>query len=105
MTVIDTSKSLPALFAKQVQATPHAPALEDESGTYTYAELDEKVSGLAHHLSERGVKRDTLVGGTCRSSEEDLLWCSETPLFTFRDSLSTCFSLRLTTPNRARQPH
>lgn len=75
MTVIDTSKSLSALFAQQVKTTPDAPALEDDTTTYTYTELDEKVSALAHHLSKHGVKRDTLVGVLLPRSADYVIAC------------------------------
>jgi len=62
MPVIDTSKDLSALFTEQVKRTPDAVALEDESTSYTYTELDAKVSELAQRLNGRGVGRDGLVG-------------------------------------------
>ncbi|KAI7518900.1 hypothetical protein KC316_g20327, partial [Hortaea werneckii] len=62
MSVIDTTKDLAVLFTEQAQATPDAPALEDDSVSYTYAELDKQVSELAVRLRDHGVGRDALVG-------------------------------------------
>ncbi|PWZ02408.1 acetyl-CoA synthetase-like protein [Testicularia cyperi] len=63
MPVIDTSKDLNALFTKQVQQTPDTLALQDESNTYTYAQLDQKVEELAASFRRNhAVGRDTLVG-------------------------------------------
>ena len=62
MPIIDTTKDLSALFTKQAQATPDAVALEDEVATYTYAELNSKVTDLAERLRDHGVGRDSLVG-------------------------------------------
>ncbi|KAN0065680.1 hypothetical protein ACQY0O_000810 [Thecaphora frezii] len=63
MSLIDTSRDLNALFTQQVRATPDAIALEDPSATYTYAQLDRKVTELANRFRRQyGVTRDTLVG-------------------------------------------
>ena len=62
MPVLDTSKDLAALFRQQVKASPDAVALEDDTTTYTYAELDQKVGALADRLRRHGVGRDSLVG-------------------------------------------
>ncbi len=42
--------SLVALFAEQVQATPQARAIVSQDDTYTYAQLDEQATQLAHYL-------------------------------------------------------
>lgn len=62
MTVIDINKDLAALFEQQAQATPDAVALEDETRTLTYAELDSETWALADRLRDHGVGRDGLVG-------------------------------------------
>ena len=62
MTIIDVNKDLAALFEQQAQATPTAIALEDETRTLTYAELDSETWALADRLREHGVGRDDLVG-------------------------------------------
>jgi len=62
MAVLDITQDLPTLFKRQVQATPHAVALEDDSTKYTYAALDTEVDALASRLRAYGVSRDTLVG-------------------------------------------
>jgi amino acid adenylation domain-containing protein len=65
-------KTIPRLFAEQVERTPdhvaligqfpnkHAPF--DENVSITYRELNESSERLAHLLRERGVKPDSLVG-------------------------------------------
>jgi len=60
--IIDISKNLNALILQQMQATPDLVALEDKTATFTYAELDAKVSVLADRLRKQGVTRDSLVG-------------------------------------------
>jgi non-ribosomal peptide synthetase component F len=60
--IINISKDLNALILQQMRATPDLVALEDEKVTFTYAELDQKVSVLAKRLCEQGVTRDSLVG-------------------------------------------
>lgn len=50
MAILDITKDLPTLFKQQVQATPNAVALEHESATYTYSELDQEVEALASRL-------------------------------------------------------
>ena len=62
MSAIDTSKDLSALFLQQVHATPDAVALEDDTTSLSYAELDAAVEALATRLRAYGVSRDTLVG-------------------------------------------
>ncbi|SEG73923.1 amino acid adenylation domain-containing protein [Thermomonospora echinospora] len=54
-----TERAVPAttvveLFEEQVARTPHAIAVESESGTLTYEELDRRASGLAALLRARG---------------------------------------------------
>ncbi|KAJ9624832.1 hypothetical protein H2203_004782 [Taxawa tesnikishii (nom. ined.)] len=75
MTIIDTGKDLSALFTKQVKATPDAVALEDETSTYTYAELDQKVGDLSKRLRDRGVGRDSLVGVLLGRSADYVIAC------------------------------
>ncbi len=75
MSVIDTSKDLSALFIQQVQTTPDAIALEDDSTTYTYADLKSKVETLACRLREYGIARDTLIGVLLGRSSEYVIAC------------------------------
>jgi amino acid adenylation domain-containing protein/thioester reductase-like protein len=75
MPIIDTSKDLNALFSIQVQTTPDAVALEDESSKYTYAELDAKVTALAVQLRHHGVSRDVLVGVLLGRSADYVIAC------------------------------
>ncbi|MFC7615194.1 amino acid adenylation domain-containing protein [Actinokineospora soli] len=53
--------TLPALFAAQVERTPHATAVVFEGRRVTYADLDAAANRLAHRLVERGAGRDTVV--------------------------------------------
>lgn len=60
---MEENKDLVALFERQVQATPEAVALEDETKTLTYAQLETETRLLANRLrSEFGVGKDKLVG-------------------------------------------
>lgn len=75
MAVLDITQDLPTLFKRQVQATPHAIALEDDSTTYTYAKLDAEVDALASRLRAYGVSRDTLVGVLLPRSAQYVIAC------------------------------
>ena len=76
MPVLDTSKDLSALFSLQVRASPDTLALEDEKARYTYAQLDEKVGGLARRLrTHYGVGRDSLVGVLLGRSADYVIAC------------------------------
>ncbi|KAF8859614.1 nonribosomal peptide synthetase 10 [Acephala macrosclerotiorum] len=73
--VIDITKDLSALISKQMRATPDAIALEDETTTLTYSELDQKVTTLANRLREHGVGRDNLVGVLLGRSANYVIAC------------------------------
>ncbi|KAF2108220.1 hypothetical protein BDV96DRAFT_587928 [Lophiotrema nucula] len=73
--IIDTSKDLPTLFSRQAQTTPDAVALEDETTSYTYKELHDKVEDLAHRLRGYGVGRDSLVGVLLPRSSDYVIAC------------------------------
>ena len=75
MAILDTSKDLSALFREQVAATPDALALEDQNATYTYAELEFKVTDLAKQLRHHGVKRDSAVGVLLPRSADYVIAC------------------------------
>lgn len=75
MSVLDTTKDLAALFAEQVQRTPDGIALEDETRSLTYAQLDKETSALAHELRLRGVTRDKLVGILLGRSADYVIAC------------------------------
>lgn len=75
MPILDVTKDLSTLFTQQVKATPAAPALEDNSVTYTYAQLDEKVAVLAERLRGQGVRRDALVGVLLHRSADYVIAC------------------------------
>ena len=75
MSIIDTSKDLSVLFLQQAHATPNAVALEDETTTYTYAQLNIEVDTLASRLRNYGVSRDTLVGVLLPRSARYVIAC------------------------------
>jgi amino acid adenylation domain-containing protein len=50
------------LFAAQVRATPHAPAVSHRSGELSYAELDARAEQLADRLRAAGVRAGEPVG-------------------------------------------
>ena len=75
MSIIDCTKDLSALFTKQVQATPHLVALEDEKVTYTYQQLHDQVSRLSDRLRSHGVGRDSLVGVLLPRSANYVIAC------------------------------
>ncbi|KAH0839107.1 hypothetical protein AYO21_04700 [Fonsecaea monophora] len=75
MPVIDINKDLSALFRQQVQRTPDAVALEDETTTYTYVQLDQKVEALVHRLRKHRVGRDSLVGVLLPRSANYVIAC------------------------------
>ncbi|HJU40698.1 MAG TPA: amino acid adenylation domain-containing protein, partial [Tahibacter sp.] len=60
--VIDPHATLAALFEAQVARAPQAIALTGDHESLTYADLDARANRLAHHLIERGVGPDVLVG-------------------------------------------
>ncbi|WP_149551252.1 non-ribosomal peptide synthetase [Streptomyces marokkonensis] len=53
--------TLPALFERQVRATPDAPAVVFDGVTLGYAEFNERVNRLAHLLLARGIRRGDRV--------------------------------------------
>ena len=73
--LIDITKDLSALITQQIHATPDLVAVEDETTTLTYAELDIKVSALADRLRKHGVGRDSLVGVLMGRSADYVIAC------------------------------
>ncbi|MEW6157225.1 MAG: amino acid adenylation domain-containing protein [Verrucomicrobiota bacterium] len=59
---IPRSKTLVELFESQVNKTPDGIALQYESESLTYRELNLRANRLAHHLRQQGVAPDDLVG-------------------------------------------
>ena len=57
--VVETT--FPSLFMQQASATPDAPAVVDEAGTYSYAALNNLSGALAQRLVELGVKQNNFV--------------------------------------------
>ncbi len=58
----DTEACIGALFEKQVQATPDAPALIFDEESLSYRQLNQKANSLAMRLQELGVRPGVLVG-------------------------------------------
>ncbi|MFI6004231.1 amino acid adenylation domain-containing protein [Streptomyces sp. NPDC051366] len=54
--------TLPGLFARQAEATPHAVALRFGDARWTYEQLNGRANRLAHWLRARGTGLETLVG-------------------------------------------
>ncbi|NEQ98487.1 MAG: amino acid adenylation domain-containing protein, partial [Cyanothece sp. SIO2G6] len=57
-----TDSCIHSLFEAQVERTPEAIALQFETQSLTYAQLNAKANQLAHHLQTLGVGPETLVG-------------------------------------------
>ena len=75
MPILNIDKDLSALFREQAKATPELIALEDETKTLTYAELDSEVDDLARRLRHYGVGRDALVGVLLGRSADYVIAC------------------------------
>jgi amino acid adenylation domain-containing protein/thioester reductase-like protein len=73
--IIDVTKDLSALIFKQMRATTNAIALEDETTTLTYGQLEKKVQVLANRLRDHGVGRDSLVGVLLGRSANYVIAC------------------------------
>jgi amino acid adenylation domain-containing protein len=61
------------LFEAVAARTPDAVAVTFGAESVTYAELDARANGLAHHLLERGVRPDSLVGLLVERSVETVV--------------------------------
>ncbi|CZT44769.1 probable NRPS-like enzyme [Rhynchosporium secalis] len=73
--VLNITKDLSALITQQIRTTPDAVALEDETTSLTYSELDLEVSNLANRLGDHGVGRDRLVGVLLGRSANYVISC------------------------------
>ncbi|WP_082404853.1 AMP-binding protein [Saccharothrix sp. NRRL B-16348] len=54
-------------FAHGAARHPDRPAIVDDAGTLTYAEVDERTTRLAHGLHDLGVRAGSKVGVLCRN--------------------------------------
>ncbi|MDH6678002.1 amino acid adenylation domain-containing protein [Rhodococcus sp. LBL1] len=63
-------RNLAEAFDQQVARTPDATAIVYEGSSLTYAELDARVTGLAHLLIDHGVGPESLVGLSIRRSPD-----------------------------------
>jgi len=61
------------LVEERTQQNPSNIALEFQGHTLTYAELDARTNQLAHHLRQRGVRAESLVGICLERSLEMIL--------------------------------
>jgi amino acid adenylation domain-containing protein len=61
------------LFEEWVDKQPHALAVVDEKGQWSYRELEERANRLAHALHKRGVGPDSVVG-VCLQRSRALTW-------------------------------
>ena len=62
--------SVHELFEKQARRKPSATAIEMDDELVSYAELNRRANQLAHYLSKRGVKAESLVGVMMERSVE-----------------------------------
>jgi tyrocidine synthetase-3 len=60
-------------FDKQARESPHAIAVEDQRGAYTFEEVDRRASVLARALADAGVGVDDVVGLAIGRSREILV--------------------------------
>jgi amino acid adenylation domain-containing protein len=58
------------LFQAQAARTPHAPAVEMEGRTVSYAELEARANRLSRRLRARGVRRDDVVAVSMERAPE-----------------------------------
>lgn len=58
---VSSSQSVPAMISRRANESPAALAIADVSGHVTFAELENRASGLATHLRMLGAQRETLV--------------------------------------------
>lgn len=76
MVGLDTMKDLVANFLRQAKETPELVALEDNTRSLTYAELDQESKKLADILRNHyGVGRDDLVGVLMSRSADYVIAC------------------------------
>ncbi|ORA11416.1 hypothetical protein BST12_25845 [Mycobacterium angelicum] len=61
-TIALPATTLPELFTAQAARAPHAPAVQDDRETLTYAELASRVNRLARFLIAQGVGPELVVG-------------------------------------------
>ncbi|MFF7652578.1 amino acid adenylation domain-containing protein, partial [Streptomyces sp. NPDC007983] len=53
---------LSALFERQRELRPDAPAVVTDTGTWTYAQIDDRATALARRLRAEGVTPETVIG-------------------------------------------
>ena len=69
----DSGSTLPERFEAQAARTPHAAAVAFKSAQVTYADLNARANQLAHHLIERGIGPEDLVGIALEHSIETIV--------------------------------
>jgi amino acid adenylation domain-containing protein len=70
--IYQIERGIHELFETQVLETPEVVAVESDGSTLTYRELNHKANQLAHHLVDKGVVADTVVG-LCLSRSVEML--------------------------------
>ncbi|QRK08658.1 non-ribosomal peptide synthase/polyketide synthase [Archangium violaceum] len=68
----DTEATHASLFQAQAASTPEALALSARDGTFTYRQLDERATALAHHLAALGAGPESVIG-VCLERSSELL--------------------------------
>ncbi|MDB1089337.1 AMP-binding protein [Streptomyces sp. ACA25] len=67
---VTTAGSVTAVLDDAVRATPHAPAVRDATGAWTYAELDTAARSVTHSLIRAGVRPGDRVALHSRNRRE-----------------------------------
>jgi amino acid adenylation domain-containing protein len=65
--------TLPSLFEQQVERTPHSPALVFGQVALCYADVNKSANRLAHHLIERGIGPEDIIGVALDRSPEMII--------------------------------
>lgn len=65
-------KTVHQIFEEQVKRNPDAPAVIDESKTYSYQEINSRSNQLAHYLIEQGIANEAIIG-ICIKPDVDMI--------------------------------
>jgi amino acid adenylation domain-containing protein len=72
-TAYPRERSVPQLFEQQTELTPNAIALEFRDSVFTYREVDQKATQIAHYLRDLGVGQEMPVG-VCLGRSPELIF-------------------------------